>query len=573
LKRNLNGWRLFIGLVAIALFVAACGGTSETTTTAAPGTTAATTTTAAATTAAPTTTTEATTTTAASMMGGVAHGAISEPPFIDPQLVSDSEGFSVARLLFNGLTVYDPAGGAVLPGVAESWDTNDDLTVWTFHLRPDVKFSDGNPLTAQDFVYGISRLADPDLASSVSYHGGEGYAGIVGFDDVVGSDPTGVVGDQLVEGLKAIDDQTLEIDLTTTNVLLPKILAHPAFSPVEKAVAEADGWADMPVGDGPYKMREPWQHDVAINLDRNDLFYGTAPNPDSVEFSIIADINAQYDALLAGDIDVMDGIPPEQVESAKSQYGDHFFEVATGSFAYLGFPTQTPPYDNIDIRRALVMAVDRDAINERILVGRTTANGFVPPVAYGSIEGECEYCKYDPEAAKALFDSAGGIPGNSVEIAFNSGGGHEEWINAVANDWHNNLGLDVTFKTLEWADYLEFLGITGGPPPVAPFRLGWQWDYPSAYNFLAPLYRTGSGDNFTQYSNPDFDALLEKAISQTTEDAAVPYLQDAQRILADDLPVMPLNYGQTRIAYNDTVSNVKYNDFGFFIWEQMVVNK
>lgn len=523
-------------------------------------------------TAATTTAAPVETTAAPSAMGGVVHGAITEPPFIDPQLVSDSEGFEVARLLFNGLTIYDPAGGAVLPGVADSWDTNDDLTVWTFHLKSGVTFHDGTPLTAQDFVYGISRLADPDLASSVSYHGGEGYAGIVGFDDVNGSDATGAVGDQLVEGLKAIDDTTLEIDLTATNALLPKILAHPAFSPVPQAAAEADTWNDMPIGNGPYQMREPWQHDVAINMDRFDGYYGTAGNPDSVELSIIADVDAQYDALLAGDIDVMDAIPPAQVESARADFGDHFFEVATGSFGYLGFPNQTPPYDNVDVRRALVMAVDRDAINERILVGRTTANGFVPPVAYGSVDGECEFCRFDPTAAKDLLDSVGGIPGNAVEIAFNSGGGHEEWIEAVANDWRNNLGLDVTFKTLEWADYLEFLGITGGPPPVAPYRLGWIWDYPSAYNFLAPIYRSGSGDNFEQYSNPDFDALLDEAIAQTTEDAAVPYLEDAQRILADDLPVMPLNYGQTRVAYNDTVDNVIYNDFGFFVWELMTVN-
>jgi ABC-type oligopeptide transport system substrate-binding subunit len=222
------------------------------------------------------------------------------------------------------------------------------------------------------------------------------------------------------------------------------------------------------------------------------------------------------------------------------------------------------------MRKALSMAVDREAIATRILK-RQVANGFVPPVAFGAVDGldTCAGCAFDPDAAKTLFDSLGGIPGNSVTIAFNAGGGHEDWIEAVANDWTNNLGLEVDFMTLEWAAYLEFLGITGGPPPVEPYRLGWLWDYPSAYNFLAPLYYTGSGDNFAQYSNTDFDALIDQAASAPTEDDAVPFLEDAQIILGEEMPVMPMTYGTTRWAQNDTVANAAFNDFGFFLWEYM----
>lgn len=559
-------WRLFAVLAVFALVIAACSpdGADDTTTTA--GDTTETTGETTETTAAPTPET-----TEGSMMGGTVHGALSEPPAIDPQLVSDSEGFEVARLVFDGLTLYDPAGGAVIPGVAESWEANDDNTVWTFHLRAGVTFSDGSPVTAQSFVDGWNRLADPDLGSSVAYHGGGHGAHILGWDDINGGEGTGEVGDEQVEGIVAVDDVTLEVTLDSGLAFLPKIVAHPAFSPINWDHVNADGWADMPIGNGPYVMAEPWQHEVSITLNRNENYYGTAGYPDTVEFLMFADPTAEFQALLDGQLDVL-AVAPEQEDQAREQF-DNFTEVATGSFGYLGFPTATPPYDNPEMRKALSQAVDREAIATQILK-RQVANGFVPPVAYGSVDGldSCAGCAFDPDGAKEVFDSLGGIPGNTVTIAFNAGAGHEDWIEAVANDWSNNLGLEVEFFTLEWAGYLEFLGLTGGPKPVEPYRLGWLWDYPSAYNFLAPLYYTDSGDNFASYSNADFDALIDQAAGAATEDDAVPFMEEAQLILGEEMPVMPMTYGQSKFVYNDTVSDVMFNDFGFFLWENMIVS-
>jgi ABC-type oligopeptide transport system substrate-binding subunit len=223
------------------------------------------------------------------------------------------------------------------------------------------------------------------------------------------------------------------------------------------------------------------------------------------------------------------------------------------------------------MRKALVQAVDREAIATRILK-RDVANGFVPPVATGSVDGQCAACAYDPDAAKIAFDELGGIPGNKVTIAFNAGGGHEDWIEAVANDWTNNLGLEVEFLTLEWAAYLEFLGLTGGPPAIEPFRLGWGWDYPSAYNFLGPLYDSRSADNYTKYNSPEFDALMDQATGAATEEDSIPSLEEAQILLGEEVPVMPMTYGLTQYVWNDTVSDVVYNDFGFFLWEDMVLS-
>ncbi len=560
---NNKRWRLLAVVAVFAMVVAACGpaGTEGATTTAGDTTQ---------TTEAPDT--GEVTTTAASIAGGTVRGSLSEPPAIDPQLVSDSEAFEVARLLFDGLTLYDPAGGAIIPGVAESWEPNADNSVWTFFLREGVTFSDGSPLTAHDFVYAFNRLADPDLASPVEYHGGSAGARIIGWDDVSGGEGTGVIGDESVEGVAALDDLTFVVSLDSSLAFAPKIFAHPAFSPVKAEHVEADGWADMPIGNGPYQMVEPWQHSVSITLERSDSYYGEAGLPDVVDFQIITDPLVEYQALLDGQLDVIKLGDAALVEQAQADY-DNFTEVNTGSFSYLGFPTATPPYDDPDMRKALVMATDREAIATRILK-RDVANGFVPPVAFGSVDGldSCPACVFDPTAAKELFDSLGGIPGNKVTIAFNAGGGHEDWIEAVANDWTTNLGLEVDFFTMEWAAYLEFLGLTGGPPAVEPFRLGWGWDYPSAYNFLAPLYYSGSGDNFASYSNSEFDALMDAAATAATEDDSIPFLEEAQLILGEEVPVMPMTYGLSWYVWNDTVDNVVLNDFNFFLWEFMVVN-
>ena len=550
LKRG-KRWRLVSVVAAFAIVITACdSGSSETTV--APETT---------------------------LSGGIAEasvrtvrGALSEPLAIDPQLVSEPEGFEVARLLFDSLTRYDPDGGAVVPGVAQTWEADEDNTVWTFHLRRGVTFSDGSPLTAHDFVYAFNRLADPDLGSLAEYLGGSRGARILGWEEVSFSEGTGVVGDQRVEGITAVDDLTFEITTESPMAFVPKILAHPAFSPVKADHVATAGWADMPVGNGPYRMAEAWQHGVSITMERNDRYYGSEGSPDRVEFHVFSDPAAEFQALLDGEIDVL-AVGVEQLAQARARY-PNLSETYQGSlYRFIGFPTQNPPYDSAEMRRALIMSVDRETVAESIL-DVPVANGFVPPVTSGSIDGldGCPGCAYDPVAAKELFNDLGGIPGNKVTLAFVAAEGHERVMDQIAADWKTNLGLDVEFLAFDWAAYLEFLGLTGGPKPTEPFLLSWSWDYPSSHSFLAPMYSTDSSDNFAAYSNADFDDLIEAAERAPTEGGAIPFLEEAQRILGQDVPVMPLTYGVVRYAWNSTVTNVSYDGFGFFRWESMVAN-
>ncbi len=486
--------------------------------------------------------------------GGTVSYGIVEPAAIDSYNTQDSEGFEVARLLFDGLTDYGDDLNAV-PAVAESWEPNEDNTVWTFTLRDDVTFHDGTPVTAQSFVDGWNYVANPDNLSDVSYQGSY-IANIQGWSEVEAGEADSI------SGVVAVDDTTLEVTLNEPYSVLPKVMAHPVFSPR----AEASTDPDAPIGNGPYMMDGSWDHDVQITLVRYDDYYGEAGLPAEIQFKILDSIETMYLEVQAGGLDIGD-VPPEQIESAEAEFGDNYIFEEIGSYTYLGFPTDTAPYDNPDIRKAVSIAIDRQPIMDSIFAGtRVPATGFAPSLAPGATE--CEYTTYDPEAAVELFEAAGGIDG-PVQLWFNSGGGHEDWTQAVANQWQQVLGIEsVEFTAQEFAPYLDTLQADGAP---GPFRLGWLWDAPTAENFLSPLFLSSSTDNYTRYVNPDFDAAIVEFKAAPTEEEGFPALADAQAVLCEDMPVAPIMFSATQKVHTDNVSDVNVTVFGFTELENVVV--
>lgn len=484
--------------------------------------------------------------------GGTVRYGIVEPSWIDSFNTQESEGFEVARLLFDGLTDYGSDLEAV-PAVATDWSSDDNIT-WTFNLRDDVTFHNGNPVTAQSFVDGFNRVANPDNLSDVSYQGSY-IAGIEGWAEVESGDATEIT------GVTAIDDTTLEIVLASPYPVLPKVMAHPVFSPVDLTAVEegGDGYSDQPVGNGPYMMTTPWEHDLLITVERYDGYYDEAGTPDVIEFGIYDSVETMYLEAQAGNLDIAD-VPPENITTAEDDFPGRFIELEIGSYNYLGFPTTTAPFDNAEIRKALSMAIDRETIAQEIFAGtRAPAQGFAPPLAPGAIS-DCANTVYDPEAAAAMFEEAGGIPGDSVTIYFNSGGGHEEWTQAVANGWLQTLGIEAEFVAQEFAPYLDILqaGDVDGP-----YRLGWLWDAPTAENFLSPLFLSSSTDNYSQFNSPDFDAAIEDFRNAPSEQEGFPALEEAQNVLCEEMPVAPMFFGTGQKVYSESVDNVTYTVFGY----------
>ena len=466
---------------------------------------------------------EPTETTAAGGDGPVEGGTfslfISEPAFIDPVNLQESEGTQVGNQLFDSLAEFDYLTGELKPAAAESWEANEDASVWTFHLVEDAKFHDGSDVTAEDFKYGWERICNPANESEISYH----LSCVKGYDEMQEGTATEL------EGVKVVDDYTLEVTLSYAFGDFEYVVGHPALAPVPKEAVEADpaAFGDKPIGNGPFMMAEPWAHDQYVKVVKFDDYYGEAPHADGVNFLIFKDEETAFLEFQAGNLD-WTSIPSGQVEATKATYG----EAPDGQTANPGAQTQTGPetavyyilvnnqdevLSNVALRQALSMAINRQAIIDTIFEGlREPATGIVPWGVAGYTKDQWAYSKYDVEAAKAKLEEAG-FPGGEglpeIALSCNSGVGHEDIMAMIQADFAA-IGVTAKIDAVEWAQYLDKLG--SGDFMMG--RLGWIADYPGLDNFLYPLFTTGSGDNYAFYSDPAVDqALLDARATVDTD--------------------------------------------------------
>ena len=552
-----KGWLRFIAVFAVlTLILVACGdGAEETTTTAGSGET---------TTTADSGTGDTTTTEAPMATGGVFSTYIQEPQQgLVPINTNESEGIAVHKALFKGLVDYDPVTTEIRNQVAESIVTDDGGKTWTVTLKPGWTFHNGEAVTSSSFVDAWNYAAyAPNAMQNAGF-----FAEIVGFEETSAETPTA----ETMSGLTVVDDLTFTIELTNANPILPVKLMYPGYFPIPSAFYDDPAaFGEAPIGNGPFMMDGVWEHDIGINVKAYPDYAGDDPAlVDGIEFRIYADENTAYNDLLAGNLDVQDSLPPEQVIAAQAEFGDHYGATARTSFNYLVFPTYLPAFESADLKAALSMAIDREAITEAIFSGtRQPADSIIPPVFDGYREGACANWQYDPDAAKALFDQAGGWEGD-MTIWFNSGSGHEDWVEAVTNQWSNVLGIPTEsfkFESLQFSDYLdlrEAYEITG------PYRAGWGMDYPFAQNFLEPLFASWQtpdkgGANDAGFANDEFDQLVREGNAAAAEslDAALAKYQEAEDVLCREMVAIPMFWSQNIFASSDRVSGVYVDAFG-----------
>ena len=478
--------------------------------------------------------------------------SIGEPAAIDPALAQEIEGLQVTRLLFEPLTTLAP-DLALAPGGALDWSVADDGVTWTFNLDPAATFSDGRPVVADDYVFGFARSADPDLAAPSSY---QGYP-IAGWAAVNEGDPSGAIGDVPVAGVTAVDDHTLTIETEEPFSLLPKVLTYPIFAPIAADYVDTEdkaaAFAEQPIGNGPYMMAEPWNHNVAIAVVRNPEYTGSPGVADRIDFPIYAESATAFKDFQAGTLDIARGVPPELVGQARADYPDTFNVSQIAALAYMGFPTDVAPFDNPDIRAALSMAIDREAIAERVWSDtQSPATGMVPQSVPGALTETCSACIYDPEGARAMFDAAGGIPGNSM-IVYDVSDDGQASLDPIVNSWRELFGIDIEVQSFEFAQFLEE---TAPGAATGPFELGWVWDYPSGYSILSPLFESTSGANNLGYASDEFDEQIRLAREAVDEEAGLPYLTEAQRIVEADMPIAPITFVNDIGVYSDRVGGV-----------------
>ncbi len=430
-----------------------------------------------------------------------------EPTSLDPHKVSGVPESNLIRQFLEGLTTTDVDGNTVA-GMAESWESPDNK-VWTFKLR-DAKWSNGDPVTAGDFVYSLQRLADPKTASPYSSY-------IV--DAKIANAQAIIDGKAKVDtlGVKAVDDKTLEITLSEPVPYLPDVMIHTAVKPVHQKTVEkfGDKWTDPKniVVNGAYIPVE-WKPNDKIVFERNPEYYNNAKTTiNKATFLPITAETTAVDNYKSGSIDYAE-FPPEQYQKLKKELGDEVNVAPKLCTYYYEYNTQKAPFDNTNVRRALALALDRDIITEKVMngMGQQPAYQFTPPATQGGVKNTPEWQGWDKEKriaeAKKLLAEAGYSEENPLkfELLYNTNESHKKIAVAASQLWKKALGdklIDVKLVNQEWKTYLD----TREQGNYQISRAGWCGDYNEASTFLNIL-QSKNGQNHGKYSSKAYDDLM-----------------------------------------------------------------
>ncbi|MCD4550001.1 peptide ABC transporter substrate-binding protein [Schaalia sp. lx-260] len=463
-----------------------------------------------------------------------------------PANTNEVNGAKIINQVMAGLVYYDLTGKTKMD-VAESI-TSDDDTLWTVKLQKDRKFSDGTPVKAHNFV-DAWKMGAKEAMLSASF-----YADIEGADDEGNGDLT---------GLNVVDDYTFTIKLKQPVSDWPDRMGYAAYFPLaDSTLTDPEAGGEKPVGNGPY-MLESWTHQVGAKLLPNPHYVGdNKPKNNGIDLVFYTSLDAAYQDLSANNLDILDAIPDSAFTSYMQDLQNRGLNQPSAvfqAFTIGGLDHFTGEEGKLR-RQAISMAINREEITEAIFAGtRTPAKDFTSPVVDGfndKIPGN-EVLKYNPEKAKELWAKADAISpwSGSFKIAYNSDGGHQAWVDAVANQLKNTLGIDAGGNP--YADFKSFRSDVTKRLITTAFRAGWQADYPGQYNFLAPLYGTGGSANDGDYSNPEVDSLLKQVFAGSHEDS-IKTLEKIQQILFTELPSIPLWYANTTSGWSANVENVKF---------------
>jgi len=490
---------------------------------------------------------------------------IGEPQHLIPSNTTESNGAEVLAALFSPLVDFDAENNPVLVA-AESIETTDNK-VWTIKLKDGYTFHNGEKVTADNYINAWNHGAYGPNGNGGSYF----FERIEGYDDLQSEDPDGDGPQKAPEpkakkmsGLNKVDDLTFTVTLKEPFSGWRSVMGYTVFYPLPNAAWASEGvlkedFEQAPIGNGPFKMKGTWEHDSKIEVERYDAFPGTKPKVGGIVYKIYQEQTAQYADLIGGQLDVVTSIPIENLGTAEADLGDRFKKSPNSVFQFVGFPTFLKEYSNPDVRKAISMAINRQEITDNIFRGsQRPATSFVSPAVAGYRENSCgEPCTYNPTKAKEMYEAAGGP--KQIKITYNADGGHKPWVDATCNQLKANLGVDcVGVGEPKFADMLNKLEKKEN---VGLIRLGWIMDYPLMENYLGPLYSTNGSSNYYGYSNPEFDALLKQGSAAPTFEEAIKLWQQAEDILARDMPVIPLRLGQNVYGHSERVKNVEVDVF------------
>ncbi|MBP0482210.1 peptide ABC transporter substrate-binding protein [Sagittula salina] len=457
---------------------------------------------------------------------------------LDPQMLEGVESSTVVRDLFEGLYNMD-AKGELVPGVATSHDVSDDNLVYTFHLRDTAKWSDGKPVTANDFVYAWKRAVDPELASPYAWY--MELMSIAGAAEIIAGEA-----DKDTLGVKAVDDNTLEVTLSKPLPYFADMVAHATTFPSPSWAIEAHGkeWTrpENIVGNGAYILTEHVPKERLVR-ERNTRYWDNEHTVlDKVVALVIGDENQALTRYKAGELDKTD-IPAGQYPALKDELPDEAYAVPRLCNYYFSFnlsDTGLEAFKDVRVRKALSMAIDRKVIVDAVLKGgQFPAYNFTPEATAGFELPEIDYAgmtqaERDAEALRLMEEAGYGKGGKPLEFAYlyNTSDSHKQIAIVATQMWKQKLGVNATLENQEWKVFLE----NRGNQNFDMARGAWCGDYNEASTFL-DLLASSSGYNDAKYSNDRVDELLTEA--KTSHDTT-PLYTEIEQIVAEDMPVIPV---------------------------------
>ena len=472
--------------------------------------------------------------------GILLRGNGAEPKSLDPHLVTGVPENRIIQSLIEGLIAYHPTNDLEPePGVAESWEHDENFTLWRFKLRDNAKWTNGDPVTANDFVYSWQRMLSPELGSEYAemlyvIRNGEAFH-------------QGQLKDFGQVGVKALDDKTLEVTLAGPTPYFLSMLKHYSFYPVNPRAVEQfggmtnrqSGWstAENYVGNGPFRLKE-WTTNQVIKVEKNpDYWDAGRVKLNEIHFFPIENVKTEETAFMGGRLHLTSTVSPDKIPVFQKNNSEELrIDPYLGTY-FFRINVTRPPFNDPRVREALNLAVDRKLIVERVAQGgQAPATGFVP-------QGMESYpaanrVEFNPERARQLL-AAAGFPGGrgfpKKEILINTSEAHRKIAEAIQAMWRQNLGIDVGIYNQEWKVYLD----SQSKLDYDLSRAGWIADYAHPMTFLE-IFTTGNGNNDTGWSNPDYDRLIREAQRAQSDEERVRLMKQAEAIFLTELPIVPI---------------------------------
>ena len=469
-----------------------------------------------------------------------------EPPTLDWTLATDGVSIQVIEQLMRGLTRMGK-GLRPEPALAERWEVSPDGRTYTFYLRRDVVWSDGEPLVASQFVDAWRRLLAPATAAEYAYFlfpvkNARAYN-------------AGEIERPQALGVRAVDERTLEVELEEPLVYFPSLTTFMVTFPARLDLVDryGDAWTEPGhlASLGPFVLEE-WRHEYSVSLRANPRYYGPAPEIETIVGYMVGEESTALVLFEQGLLDIV-RLPPLEIRRYRSRTDYRSAPLLRGY--YYGFNTREPPFDDSRVRRAFALAVDRREFPKLLQGGEIPASYWIPP---GMPHHNADIgLRFDPERARALLREAGVDPAalEPIRIVYNTDQTHKLVAEKIQQQWRTHLGVRVELQNREWKVFLKEL--VTAPPAV--YRLGWGADFPDPDNFMN-LFTSYSQNNHTGWSNPRYDALVQDAAREPDVARRQRLYDEAQRILCElDVPIVPFFVASLNLAVAPRVSGFQPN--------------